>query len=97
NAHISELHRLAAEAKLPRYRLMKRDELLEALGAEGGAAQGGGDEGDGAPAAPAAPGRDAAPGREAEEAASVGGVEEAAGSDSSDEDELTGETVEGVL
>lgn len=36
--HLAELHALAAEAGVPRYRMLRREELVEALAGENGAA-----------------------------------------------------------
>lgn len=38
--HLAELHALAADAGLPRYRMLRREELIEALAGENGAAPG---------------------------------------------------------
>jgi DNA-binding transcriptional MocR family regulator len=39
--HLAELHALAAEAGVPRYRMLRREELVEALAGKNGAASGG--------------------------------------------------------
>ena len=39
--HLAELHALAAEAGVPRYRMLRREELIEALAGENGAAAAG--------------------------------------------------------
>ncbi|HVY77993.1 MAG TPA: Rho termination factor N-terminal domain-containing protein [Solirubrobacterales bacterium] len=45
--HIAELHALAAEAKVPRYRMLRREELIEKLSdGEGGASRAGGSPGE---------------------------------------------------